>query len=68
MGCGLVNLRPVSGGAGSADKLKIGASSAAKDTGLNLPSLFGTDVGAIDYFGTTLPQRSAYDIGAHERP
>jgi len=51
---------------GSADHLKIGSASPARDAGLNLPSLFNTPVGAIDYFGTTLPQGTAYDIGAHE--
>ena len=56
-------------GADSDDNLKIGFSSAAKDTGLNLTSSpFSLSVGAIDYFGTTLPKGTAYDIGAHERP
>lgn len=53
---------------GSADSLKIGASSPAKDAGLNLSALFGVNPGAIDAFGTALPQGPGYDIGAHERP
>ncbi|HYY09493.1 MAG TPA: hypothetical protein VE781_01070 [Kineosporiaceae bacterium] len=52
---------------GSAADLKIGVNSPAKDAGLNLSSLFGVNPGAIDYFGTTLPQGAGFDIGAHER-
>lgn len=36
------------------------------DAGLDLERLFRLDPGDRDYFGTTLPQRAALDIGAHE--
>ncbi len=36
------------------------------DAGLNLRSLFGIDPGKRDFYGTSIPQGKAYDIGAHE--
>jgi len=36
------------------------------DAGLDLKSLFGIDPGNRDFFGNTIPQGKAYDIGAHE--
>lgn len=36
------------------------------DAGLDLRSLFGIDPGNRDFFGTSIPQGKAYDIGAHE--
>ena len=37
------------------------------DAGLDLRKLFGLDPGPHDYYATTLPQGSGFDIGAHER-
>jgi hypothetical protein len=36
------------------------------DAGLDLRSLFGIDPGKRDFFGNSIPQGKAYDIGAHE--
>lgn len=36
------------------------------DAGLDLRSLFGIDPGNRDFYGTSIPQGNAYDIGAHE--
>jgi len=36
------------------------------DAGLDLRSLFGIDPGKRDFYGNTIPQGKAYDIGAHE--
>lgn len=36
------------------------------DAGLDLRSLFGIDPGDRDFYGTSIPQGKAYDIGAHE--
>lgn len=36
------------------------------DAGLNLRSLFGIDPGKRDFYGNSIPQGKAYDIGAHE--
>ena len=36
------------------------------DAGLDLRSLFGIDPGDRDFFGNSIPQGKAYDIGAHE--
>jgi len=36
------------------------------DAGLDLRSLFGIDPGNRDFYGTSIPQGKAYDIGAHE--
>jgi hypothetical protein len=40
--------------------------SALIDAGLDLQSLFGIDPGKRDFFGNSIPQGKAYDIGAHE--
>ncbi|UCC21546.1 MAG: right-handed parallel beta-helix repeat-containing protein, partial [Planctomycetota bacterium] len=45
---------------------KIGSDSPAIDRGLDLPTLFGTDVGTADFYGNSIPQGSDYDIGANE--
>ena len=37
------------------------------DAGINLPSVFGNNVGNSDFYDGSLPQESGYDIGAHER-
>ncbi len=37
------------------------------DAGINLPSVFGNNVGNSDFYDGALPQESGYDIGAHER-
>ncbi|HUU19628.1 MAG TPA: right-handed parallel beta-helix repeat-containing protein [Sedimentisphaerales bacterium] len=36
------------------------------DAGLDLRSLFGIEPGNRDFYGTSIPQGKAYDIGAHE--
>jgi autotransporter-associated beta strand protein len=36
------------------------------NAGLNLPAIFGADVGAVDLFGVAIPQGGSYDIGASE--
>jgi len=36
------------------------------DAGLDLRSLFGIDPGKRDFYGTSIPQGKAYDVGAHE--
>jgi len=36
------------------------------DAGLDLRSLFGINPGKRDFYGTSIPQGQAYDIGAHE--
>jgi Right handed beta helix region len=36
------------------------------NTGLDLLSLFGVNPGSLDYYGSSIPQSSGYDIGAHE--
>jgi len=36
------------------------------DAGLDLAKVFNLDPGGQDFFGTPLPQREAYDIGAYE--
>ncbi|WNR42892.1 carbohydrate binding domain-containing protein [Paenibacillus roseipurpureus] len=51
---------------GNPNNFKIGSTSAAKDTGRNLSSLYGLDVGKIDYFQNSTPYNTNYDIGAHE--
>jgi hypothetical protein len=41
------------------------SSSPMRDKGLNLNS-FSINPGSRDYYGTSIPQNSSYDIGAHE--
>ncbi|ANE47081.1 hypothetical protein SY83_13315 [Paenibacillus swuensis] len=53
-------------GSGSINNFKIGSTSAAKDKGLNLASLYGFDVGKIDIYQNGTPFNTSYDIGAHE--
>ncbi len=45
---------------------KLQAGSPMINAGLNLTSLFGTNVGTRDYYGSTIPQGTGFDIGAHE--
>jgi hypothetical protein len=45
---------------------KLQAGSPLIDAGLNLPSLFGTSVGSRDFYGDSIPQNGAFDIGADE--
>jgi hypothetical protein len=46
---------------------KLQSSSPLIDSGLNLTaSPYSLNVGSRDYFGNTLPQGNAYDVGAHE--
>jgi len=39
-----------------------------RDAGLYLAASFGLSVGPRDYFGTSIPQNGAFDIGAAEYP
>jgi len=45
---------------------KLQSSSPMINAGLNLQTLFGINPGTQDYFGTSIPQGGAYDVGAHE--
>jgi hypothetical protein len=45
---------------------KLQASSPLIDAGLNLPVLFGTNVGTRDFYGDSIPQNGVFDIGADE--
>lgn len=45
---------------------RLQSSSPLIEAGLNLTQLFGIDPGTRDYYGNTLPQRAAFDVGAHE--
>ncbi len=47
-----------------ADGLRLGSASTLAVTGLDLPALFGTDIGTRDYFGT--PLTAPYSVGGHE--
>lgn len=47
-------------------RYKLRPDSPLIDAGLDLPRLFGTDMGAYDLWGTALPQGSQLDIGVHE--
>jgi hypothetical protein len=53
---------------GSLTAYQLQSGSPLIDAGLDLATLFGVAVGARDYYADALPQGSAYDIGAHERP
>jgi hypothetical protein len=50
----------------SLDAYRLTAASPLIDVGVDLARLFGVTTGGRDYFGTRLPQRLGYDIGAHE--
>jgi hypothetical protein len=45
---------------------RLKASSPLINRGINLKALFGLSTGTRDFYGTGLPQRGAFDIGAHE--
>jgi hypothetical protein len=45
---------------------RLQAGSPLIGAGLNLSALFGIDPGSRDFYGTTIPQDGAYDVGAHE--
>jgi hypothetical protein len=47
---------------------KLQGGSPCIETGLNLQSLFSINPGTRDYYGNSLPQGAALDIGAHECP
>ncbi len=47
---------------------KLQSSSPMINAGLSLPVQVGVVPGSNDYFGTSIPQGSAYDIGAYEWP
>jgi hypothetical protein len=49
----------------AAYELQVG--SPVVDAGLDLRASFGVDPGSVDFYGTSLPQGPALDIGAHER-
>jgi hypothetical protein len=64
---------PGNGGTiGDADRLptlaayKLRAGSPLVDAGLNLRRLFGLSPGPTDFYGTSIPQGTGYDVGAHE--
>ncbi|MDW3648550.1 MAG: right-handed parallel beta-helix repeat-containing protein [Bacteroidia bacterium] len=44
------------------------AGSPLEDAGLDLNTLFGINVGARDFYGTTVPVNTTHDIGAYETP
>jgi len=46
---------------------RLTSTSPLVDAALDLASLFGTDRGALDFFGTRLTAATAGDVGAHER-
>ena len=50
------------------DAYRIRSDSQVRDAGLDLPTSFGLSVGPRDYFGTSIPQNGAFDIGAAEYP
>lgn len=45
---------------------RLESSSPMIDAGLNLPQLFGLNVGANDFYSVSTPQGNSYDIGASE--
>lgn len=45
---------------------RLNSTSPMINTGLDLFALFGVSPGSRDFYGNTLPQGGAYDIGAHE--
>jgi hypothetical protein len=36
------------------------------EAGLNLPALFGINIGTMDYYGNTVPNGLTFDVGAHD--
>lgn len=48
------------------DAYRLRNSSPMIEAGLNLTQLFGIDPGTRDYYGNSLPQRAAFDVGANE--
>ena len=45
---------------------KLQAGSPLIDAGLNLPALFGINPGSRDFYGDSIPQNGAFEIGADE--
>ncbi len=56
----------VNAGGSSDTDYKLQSSSPMINGSLDLPTLFGIDVGPQDYWGTSIPQDGAYDVGSHE--
>jgi hypothetical protein len=50
------------------DAYRLRDTSPLVDAGLDLKARFGVDAGSTDFYGTSLPQRGGYDIGASELP
>ncbi|UCE98853.1 MAG: hypothetical protein JSV82_06605 [Planctomycetota bacterium] len=48
------------------DAYKLMGASPVIDEGLDLYTLFGTDVGTRDFYGLDIPSNGVFDIGAHE--
>ncbi len=48
------------------DAYRLQPDSPLVNRGGDLRSLFGIDTGVRDFYGSSLPQRGAYDVGAHE--
>jgi len=63
-----VHSRPVLGPHNLANltSYKLKSTSQCRDNGLNLQSLFGINPGTRDYYGTSIPQGTKFDISAHE--
>jgi len=68
-------MNPGGGGAiGNANRLsslgayKLGTNSPMIDAALDLRSIFSLNPGPIDFYGTSTPRGTSYDIGAHEAP
>jgi hypothetical protein len=56
----------VNPGGSSDTDYQLQSSSPMINGGLDLPVEFGLDVGSQDYFGNSIPQDGAYDVGAYE--
>lgn len=50
----------------SLNQFQLVSSSPAKDAGLDLSNGMGLSVGARDFWGSSIPTGTTYDIGAHE--
>jgi len=63
-----VHSRPVLGPHNLANlaSYKLKSTSRCRDTGLNLQALFGINPGTRDFYGSSIPQGSLFDIGAQE--